>query len=68
MTNENPKPIKRIFAVSKRNENDKRRADWFEIGAEWPTSNPTVNRVTQNDGFVPLIATGQFEIVVKEME
>lgn len=68
MTNEQVKPIRRVYAVSKRDQDDKRRADWFEIGAEWPTSNPSVNRITQNDGYVPLIATGRFDIVSKVMD
>lgn len=64
----NNKPLKRIFAVSKREEGDKRKADWIEIGAEWPTSNPGMTRLSQNDAFAPLIATGKFDIITKNIE
>ena len=62
------KPLKRIYAVSKRAPEDKRKADWIEIGAEWPTSNDGMTRFSQNDAFVPLLATGQFDIVAKVVE
>lgn len=67
-TETNTKPIKRIYAVSKRDESDNRKSDWVEIGAEWSTSNPEITRISQNDAFVPLLATGSFDIVSKTVE
>jgi len=62
------KPIKRLYAVSKRDQADTRKADWIEIGAEWATSNPSITRFTQNDAFVSLLATGNFDLVSKAVE
>lgn len=67
-TNQTTKPLNRLFAVSKRAEDDKRKADWIEVGAIWSTSNPEITRVSQNDAFVPLMATGDFDLIVKAVE
>ena len=62
------KPVKRLFAVSKREKGDKRSADWFEVGAEWATSNGSITSLSQNDAFMPLIASGQFDLVLKTID
>ena len=69
-TNPAPKPLRRLYAVSKRDEGDKRKANWFEIGAEWPTKADGITRFSLNDGFEPLMvmASGKFDLVVKTLD
>lgn len=62
------RPLKRLYAVSKREKGDESKADWFEIGAEWPTKTDGITRFSQNDGFEPLMASGKFDLVAKTLD